>query len=1211
MTTVFAIAAVIVIFAVGVTLWIAGRSVVAKARERRLTRQATTLTNALARLRAEAYVGIDQVLFEMRDLVDPRVIERELRRELDDAAERPAALISSFRLLGYTDRYLVEVRAARGWRDRARAAASLGLLREPRAVRPLVEAMRDPHEDGDVKLACAEALGQLRDPSVIPGMCELLADVDEWASPRLAQVLRDFGAAAVQPLLAVLDRSDHLNARVWAAQILGRIGDSRATWPLVERLHDRAEQLRLAATNALAELRDGTAVPPLIGVVLRDPVAAVRAQAARALGELGDDRALPLLIASLGDPDYWMRFRALEAIEALAPADTTPIENALADANPEVRRRAVLALERMGKLEKPFGDLASDDDVITAEAERRLVAVGRAGLAERLIRHLAAPDARTRGRIARVLGQVGEPRHTDALIAALADADSNVTLEVIHALGALATPSAAAPLIDRLVSSAQRSAIAGALRQFDGGVLATHLARLTELAAHPSDDVRVAALRVIAAVRDPAASAVLLTAMTDRHGDARFEAATALGQRARMVPSDLVNDVADALAAGLADSSDRVRVAAADALGLLGGARAVEHLLTALPRAEAVQRDAICRHLAELGFEALAPAIDVLLASADDKARIGLAWTLGKTADRRALPLLIALRSSPDAALRASATGALAKIMTPEATAALVATLDDPSPFVRSAAVNGLGRRGPEVADAIARALDDPDAFVRRRAAIALARAGGEPAGKRLLSVPRDAIAPAALLIALALSGAPAAIGEATLRLRDRQVARDVDEMLAGEDDAVRQGFREKIRPRASRVSVLADEPFRATQLLTEQAASLRDAVDPTERRRSAIALARVLDDASVRALADAVRSDPDVDVRRESILAFASAPSHPAVREAVMVATRDPDPQVRATALRTAGSFVAPADAGPLLDALRATDPVIRTAAEEALATVFVADLDALHDWLMAQTEEAVIAAAIRAIGRIGAAGSLAALQAQLRAASPIVRGEAIAALARLATPSALGAVISALADPVEGVRLAAVHALALASRSDVIEALAAVIYDPSIEVRVTLATTLATLTSTRSVELLAGLTGDASPRVAARAALGLLIVPDDEGLEVFLARHPMLTPDALLRVRNDIELVIDPVRARLIGSLDPRIRRAAARVLGAVDPLALADVLALALRDPDPTVRIAAIEGLAAAGADKISDRLRAVLEDPVGDVRTAARRALMRPV
>ena len=1215
MTTIFFAAGLIVISAVVVTAWISSRTLLARARDARLRRQATALTETLTRLRASAYAGIDQVLFDMRDTVDPRVIEQELRRELDVASAEPSpALIASFRLLGYTDRYLADVRAARAWRDRAHAATTLGLLREPRAVGPLVEAMRDANEDADVKLACAEALGQLRDPSVIAGMCELLADVDEWASPRLAQVLCDFGSAAVEPLLAVLDRAEHLNARVWAAQILGRIGDARATWPLVERLHDRAEQLRLSAANALAELRDGRAVPPLIGVVLRDPVAAVRAQAARALGQLGDERALPLLIASLGDPDYWMRFRALEAIEALAPADTAPVETALADANPEVRRRAVLALERLGKLEKPFSDLACGDEGVAGEAERRLIAVGRAGLTERLIRHLGADDAKTRGRIARVLGQIGDPRHADALIGALGDADRSVVLETVNALGALAPGAAAGPLIDRLVSDDRdlRHAAAAALRLFDGHVLAKHLPRLAELSRHPSDDVRVVALRVIAAVRDPAVTGLLTAAMMDRHGDARLEATTALGQRAQLIAAESIGDVADALAAGLADSSDRVRVAAADALGQLGGPRAFEHLLAALPAAGAAQRDAICRHLADLGLDALAPAIDMLLASADGKARIGLTWTLGKTGDPRAVPLLVALLAEPEASVRASAAGALAKIVSPQATAALAAALDDPSPFVRSAAINGLGRRGPEAGGSIVRALDDPDAFVRRRAAIAYARATGEAAATRLLKLPQSAVEPAVLVIALALSSSPVAIGEATQRLRDRNVARAVDELLATEEEAIQKAYRERIRPKTTmRIPVLSDTLLPANQLIAEHALALRDAVDPAERRRAAIALAQVPEDEAVRALALAVRSDPDVDVRRDAVGALAGTVDHPSVREAVMSATRDPDAQVRATALRAAGAFVAPADAAPLFDGLRANDTEIRAAAEEAVASVFAADVDALHDWLMAQTEEAVIATAIRAVGRIGAASSLAPLSAELKATSPTVRGEAVAALARLGLPGAIVAVISALRDPAESVRIAAVRALAMVSRNDVIEALAAVAFDPSIEVRVMLATTLATLTSTKTIEQLGSLAGDASPRVAARAALGLLIAPDDEGLERFLEWFPKLSPDARRLVRRDMGLVVEEVQGRLTGALDPRVRRAAARVLGALDPLALADALALGLGDPDPTVRIAAIEALASAGPDKLADRLRSVLDDPVGDVRTAARRALVRPV
>ncbi len=1218
MSPIFAASILIVIAAVVITLWVAGRILMGRLMARRVQKQANALGATLARLRTQAYAGIDQVLFEMRDMYDVNLIERELRRELGETeteADRPAALVASFRLLGFTDRYLAEVRQARAWRDRARAATALGLLRESRAVGPLVEAMRDANEDGDVKLACAEALGRLRDPSVVAEMCELLAQVDEWASPRIAQVLREFGPIAVEPLLSVLDRSDSLNARVWAAQILGRLADRRATWPLVERLHDRAEQLRLSAANALAELGDAAAVPALIGVVLRDPVAAVRAQAARALGELGDERALPLLIASLGDPDYWMRFRALEAIEALAPTDTSSIETALGDANPEVRRRAVLALDRMGRLEKPFEDLTSDDDLVSAEAERRLVAVGRAGLAERLVRHLEAAEPRMRIRIVRVLGQVGEPRHADALVAALKDSDPEVVQEVVRALATLAPASAVPALIERLSGPdrALRTAVAGALRQFDSGALATHLARLSELAREPSDDIRVAAVIVVAAVREPSATGVLVAALSDNHGDARLEAAVALGIRARRVVGDATDEVIDALAVALTDASDRVRVAAAASLGLVGGVRAVEHLLVALPRAEAAQRDAICTHLADLGLDALAPAIDLLLAIPDAKARLGLAWTLGKTSDPRAVPLLAALLGEPDAAVRASAAGALAKITGPEATAALGRALDDPRPPVRAAAVNGLGRRGPDCVARIGHVLDDPDTFVRRRAVIALARAGGEAVAPRLVALPVGGNDPAALVIALALTAAPVAIGEAMRRLRDLGVARAVDELLKGEDDEVRAAYRERLRPRLTtmRMPVMNDASLGALQLVGEQAAALRDAVDPLDRRRAAVALAQIPEDEAVRALALAVRTDPDVDVRRDAILVLAGSAEHPAVREAVLVATRDPDPQVRATALRVAGGLLAPAEAAPLLEAVRATDAGIRAAAEEALAAVFAADVGALHTWMSTQDDEVVIVATIRVLGRIGDAGSLGALQLQLSAPSSKVRAEAVGALARLATPAALGAVLASLGDPVETVRLAAVRALASTSRADVIEALAAVAFDPSVDVRVMLATTLATLSSTRTIDLLAGLTGDAAPRVAARAALGLLVAPDNEGLRRFLDRYAQLAPDAQALVRQDAEVVVPAVESRLTGSLDPRVRQTATRVLTAIDPLGLANVIALGLRDPDPTVRIAAVEGLIAAGPDKLADRLRVVVDDPVSDVRTAARRALLRSV
>ncbi len=960
MTIVLAAAGLLVIAALVITLWVIGRQLVRRTLDRKLLGQAAELGALLGRLRSGGFEGIDKVLFDMRDTLDHRVVEAELHKELEAAGgAAPRDLARSFHMLGLTDRYLEEVRGAMTWRGRARAATALGLLGEPRALRPLVEAMRDEREDDDVKLACAEALAQLRDPAVIAEMCELLGDVDEWASPRLAQVLIGFGADAVEPLLATLDGAPGLNARVWAAQILGRLADRRATWPLIERLHDRSEQLRLSAANALAGLADARAVPPLIGVILRDPVAAVRAQAARALGAIGDESALPLLVASLGDPEYWMRFRALEAIEALQPADTTPIESALGDSNPEVRRRAVLALERLGKLEKPFDELGSDDEMVADEAERRLIAVGRAGLSERLLRHLQAPEAVMRARVARVLGQVGDTKHAGDLVAALADPEPTVVLEAIRALGELAVPSTAGALL-RLVrnpDAIMRDAATDGLCKFDSAVLGAQLDTIRALTIESSDDVRVAALRVVTAVHDAAATRLLMDALTDRHAEARLEAVTGLGARGAQLPDDVALNVADALAQCLNDASEAVRVAAAEALGNVGGDHAVDHLLAALPQADAGQRDAICKRLAELGLDALQPALDVLLAHDDPKTRIGVTWTLGKTGDPRAVPLLAVMLEEPDAPVRASAAGALGKIPCPESAAALARALADPNPFVRAAAVNGLGRSGlPAMVVEVRHALDDPNDFVRRRAALAVGLLGGEAGASALLALADGAIDAAAVVVALGLTGRPAAIGEAMRRLRQPGLRAEVDALLEHEDAVVRASFHERIRPRTTTMMAVASaDLLGADRLVAEHADALRTAADVAERRHAAEALASVDDDDARAGLAQALRFDPDVTVRRAAIAAIGDDTAALPVREAVVTALRDPDTSVRADAMRAAGAFLTPTDAGPLFDGLRASNLAVRDAAEEALSRVFVGDVDALHDWLMGQQAEVV----------------------------------------------------------------------------------------------------------------------------------------------------------------------------------------------------------------------------------------------------------------
>ena len=1205
MSLILAATGVLVGLAVLAGLGVVARQLWQRWSAQRFVRQSQAVQAALREVRERGYDGLDKMLFDMRDQYDPRVIEEELRVALDEAGGAPPPrLVAAFRALGLTERYLARVRGAPSWQERARAAHTLGGLGEPASVRPMLDAMRDAREDDDVKLACAEALALIRDPAIVAPLCEELEHVDEWSSPRIAQVLVGFGALAVEPLLTALDQARTLNARMWAAQVLGKLGDRRAVPALLARLHDRDAQLRLSVASALGDLADGRAARPLIEIVLRDPVPAVRAQAAIALGHIGDPASLPLLVSALGDPEYWVRFRALEAIEELAPEDAAPIEAALRDANREVRHRAALAIERLGRLDAVFDDLVSDEPLRAQAARERLVLVGRAGLSERLARHLSDPIPVMRARIATLLGAVGSPAHADALLGALDDADEAVRLAVIEALGDLGRPDTAAVLVDRLPTAraAEREAQVGALVRYPAGALAAVGGKLSALLGEESDDVRAAAARVLAAVPGDASGEALRLALTDRYVGVRLEAVRALGTR---------NDAAavDAIGPSLSDAYEPLRVAAADALGQIGGDRAIALLLTALPGANPEQRDSICDTLARFGFGAIRPALDVLLATDDVKARLGAVWTLGKTRDPRAVPLLALLLQEPDREVRSSAAGALGKIEDSSALAALVTALHDPNPFVRSATVNALGAiASADEVPVLVPMLDDPNDFVRGRAALAIGRLGGDAACAALLGSRPVATDPALHAVALGLTGTPAGVAEAVRLLDDGAVRAAANELLRKEARPLRARFFEHLRiddRDGAELSVDVD----VARLAPTYAATLRNSPDVQARRIAATVLAGISDDRATEALADAVRHDPDRDVRTRAVAGLAGRVARLLARQTLLGAILDPHPPVRVAAIDALVPVLTPADAAPLFGALRAVDAEVVTAAEAALARVFTDHLLDLHDWMMAQEDVALLAAGLRVVARIADARSVGLVAVLARSPAPAVRIAAVRALGALATPRALDALLEGLGDPVAEVRVAVVRALRGTSRAELVARLGEARLDPSAEVRAALADCLATVAAGGALDLLAELATDAAPAVAAAALHGLATSVDADGVARFLDAWPRAADPARWLLRDGGDAASARLAAIAADALEPARREAAVRGLGAVGAGPNAERIARALEDPHPAVRLAAVEALATLDLDRVADWLRRVIDDPVPAVRTAARRRLMR--
>lgn len=155
------------------------------------------------------------------------------------------------------------------------------------------------------------------------------------------------------------------------------IGTESCFQELVAKLRDPEPQVRLLAVCGLAASGDERAVLHVV-LALEDPDAAVRERAAMALGKIGDPRAAPALLAAATDTDRALHRAAVAALGELGPvaidllaeelrsvdaadrvraaialgetrdvAAVAPLTVALEDGDPEVRRRAREALEKI------------------------------------------------------------------------------------------------------------------------------------------------------------------------------------------------------------------------------------------------------------------------------------------------------------------------------------------------------------------------------------------------------------------------------------------------------------------------------------------------------------------------------------------------------------------------------------------------------------------------------------------------------------------------------------------------------------------------------------------------------------------------------------------------------------------------------------------------------------------------------------------------
>ncbi len=214
--------------------------------------------------------------------------------------------------------------------------SSLDLLDESEA--PATQFQANPDEmlalltspDIQQRMLAARAFCEIQDDRASPLLTTLLRDHCPLVRVSAAYALgRNPSPEAVEPLIQQLREDWNGYVRKGIVWALGNCSDRRTLAPLIKALQSDISAVRLWAASSLAQMAQLgyesaiAAVPPLIGSLKNDPIAAVRSNSGWSLGQICRDlpsniiyaTAIDALIESLvEDPEMGVRDDARAAL---------------------------------------------------------------------------------------------------------------------------------------------------------------------------------------------------------------------------------------------------------------------------------------------------------------------------------------------------------------------------------------------------------------------------------------------------------------------------------------------------------------------------------------------------------------------------------------------------------------------------------------------------------------------------------------------------------------------------------------------------------------------------------------------------------------------------------------------------------------------------------------------------------------------------------
>ena len=463
-------------------------------------------------------------------------------------------------------------------------------------------------EDRSLEIPASEREAREKDPAPaqqagtdpVVALIDALDDPDRQVRMAALEALAGMKDSRALPGAMQALGSEDPEMRVAALHAVSHMGDPVALPATLPLLVDSDHRVRVAAAKAIGEFQDSTAIAALSSALRNDTDPEVRKTAAWALGEIDDSRALPALIAALsGDTSAEVRATAAWALgEIEDPSALDALGGAVRDENTEVRHQAIRAI---GEID-----------------DRRAAPV--------LISLLDDADPEVRKLAVWALGELEDPASVDALGKATQDANVEVRRTAVRALGEVEDPRA----LDYLIATLQDSD--AEVRAYSAWALGEieDVRALDPLVAAVGDEnaeVRSQAVHALGHLEDPRAEAGLSLALADDHVDVRMQAADALG--------DLDLSVApQALILAMNDASPEVRKVVAHSLGEIGDPAATDVLAAGVNDQNRDVRLESLQALGEMGTQRSLEILVQSMNSEDPEVRRVAARMLGRRGDR-------------------------------------------------------------------------------------------------------------------------------------------------------------------------------------------------------------------------------------------------------------------------------------------------------------------------------------------------------------------------------------------------------------------------------------------------------------------------------------------------------------------------------------------------------------------------------------------------